>query len=308
MPGSRHARRTAISEDSWMRWTALAAARLALAAALLATALLATACSGTVPAAASRAAHDTTTAAPSTIQQSATAQGCYKFAVTALRHRVVVRHIPPACAGLGAQQVNLVIARAIRTVVGPLHKAAARREAAADSRYLGSLIRPVRVPPAAAVSAGSRTTSATLSLRLAALAAWVAAATAGAYLLAGLLAGNGRRRRLRIAAMPPWVILGHAGLAVAGLCIWIAYTITSATALAWTDVGLTWVIAGLGMATLLAAIPEQRDSGSVQAAAEATGSGTAPFPSRAPVITIALHGALATLTILLVLLAAVGAG
>ena len=107
--------------------------------------------------------------------------------------------------------------------------------------------------------------------------------------------------------MPPWVILGHAGLAVGGLCIWIAYTITSATALAWTDVGLTAVIAGLGMATLLAAIPEQLDSGSVAVASvESAGGGSAPFPARAPVITIALHGVLATLTILLVLLAAVG--
>ncbi len=194
-------------------------------------------------------------------------------------------------------------------MVGPLHKAAARRQAARDSRYLGGLVRQVRPPPPAAVSSGSATTSATLSLRLAALAAWVAAATAGAYLLAGFLTGDGRRRRLRVAGMPPWVILGHAGLAVTGLCIWIAYTITSATALAWTDVGLTWVIAGLGMATLLAALPEQRDSGSVQAASvEAAGRGSAPFPARAPVVTIALHGVLATLTILLVLLAAVGAG
>jgi manganese efflux pump family protein len=287
-----------------MRWTALAAAAIALTAALLATA-----CSATVPAARTLTARAVKTTRPPSAGKPGTPAGCYTFAVTALRQHITVRHIPPACAGLGAQQVNLVIARAIRTVVGPLHKAAARREAAADSRYLGNLIRPVRSPPAAALSAGGGTTSATLSLRLAALAAWVAAATAGAYLLAGLLPGNGRRRRLRIAGMPPWVILGHAGLALAGLCIWIAYTITSATALAWTDVGLTWVIAGLGMATLLTAIPEQRDSGGVQAASvEAAGSGTTPFPARAPVIIIALHGALATLTILLVLLAAVGAG
>jgi hypothetical protein len=304
MPGSGHACLSEIREDGWMRWTALAAAGVALAAAFLATA-----CSDTVPAAGPVTARATTTARPRPVAPPATAEGCYTFAVTALRHHVTVRHIPPACAGLGAQQVNLAIARAIRTVVGPLHKAAARRQADADSRYLGSLVRRVRPPPAAAVSAGSGTTSATASLRLAALAAWVAAAAAGAYLLAGLLPGEGRRRRLRVASMPPWVILGHAGLAVAGLCIWLAYTITSATALAWTDVGLTAVIAGLGMATLLAAIPEQRDSGSVQVASvESAGRGSAPFPARAPVITIALHGVLATLTILLVLLAAVGAG
>ena len=223
---------------------------------------------------------------------------------------MIVRHVPPVCAGLGAQQVNLAIARAIRTVVGPLHKAAARRQAEADSRYLESLVRPVQPTRPSPQAAPSATTSATLSLRLAALAAWVAAASAGAYLPASQPSDGRRlgRRRLRIASMPPWVILGHAGLAVAGLCIWIAYTITSATTLAWTDVGLTAVIAGLGMATLLAAIPEQRDDSTHSASVESAGRNSAPFPARAPVVTIALHGVLATLTILLVLLAAVGAG
>ena len=303
MPGSWPVRLGAISEDSWMRWTSLATTGIALAAALLATA-----CSGTVPVA-SRLTPRAATTARARVTGPATAEGCYTFAVTALRQHVIVRHIPPACAGLGAQQVNLAIARAIRTVVGPLPRPAARRQAALDGRYLGSLVRPVRPPAAAAASTGGAATSATLSLRLAALAAWIAAATAGAYLLAGLLPGDGRRRRLRVASMPPWVILGHAGLAVGGLCIWIAYTITSVAALAWTDVGLTAVIAGLGMATLLAAIPEEGASGSVQVVSvESAGRDSAPFPARAPVITIALHGILATLTILLVLLAAVGAG
>jgi hypothetical protein len=304
MPGSGHVRLDAIGEDSWMRWTVLAAAGVALAAVLPATA-----CSSAVPAARSLAARATTTAGAPATGQQATPEGCYTFAVTALRQHVIVRHVPPVCAGLGAQQVNLAIARAIRTVVGPLHKAAARRRAEADSRYLAGLVRPVRpVRPSPQQAALSPTTSATLSLRLAALAAWVAAASAGAYLLAGLLAGYGRRRKLRVASIPPWVILGHAGLAVTGLCIWIAYTITSATTLAWTDVGLTAVIAGLGMATLLAAIPEQRDDSTQAASVESAGRSSAPFPARAPVVTIVLHGALATLTILLVLLAAVGAG
>ncbi len=268
-----------------MRWTALTAAVAALAAVLLVTACA------------------TTTARP------ASTVTCYNFAVSALRRHVVVRRRPAACAGLAQAQVNQDVARAIRTVVGPHPKALARRLAVADSRYLGSLIGPVKPPPPQAVSASNGTTTGTLSLRLAALAAWVATALAGGYLLAGLVGGDGRRKRLRIAGMPPWVILGHAGLAVAGLCIWIAYTVTAIAALAWTGVGLTWVIAGLGMATLLASLPEQRASVSQQAASpEAAGSGTAPFPARAPVIVIALHGALATATILLVLLAAVGAG
>ena len=110
---------------------------------------------------------------------------------------------------------------------------------------------------------------------------------------------------------PSALPFGHAGLAITGLLIWIAFTVTHTAALAWTDVGLTWVIAGLGMATLLAASPEQRaisTSSGATALVAVTETATTPFPTRAPVIVIALHGALAMLTILLVLLAAVGIG
>ena len=91
-----------------MRWTVLAAVGAALAAALLATA-----CSGAVPAAGPLTARATTTAGAPATGQQATPEGCYAFAVTALRQHVIVRHVPPVCAGLGAQQVNLTIARAI---------------------------------------------------------------------------------------------------------------------------------------------------------------------------------------------------
>jgi hypothetical protein len=64
------------------------------------------------------------------------------------------------------------------------------------------------------------------------------------------------------------------------------------------------VIAGLGMAALLTG-PGQPSSATPR---ELRGTSAAPFPSRTPVVVIALHGALATLTILLVLLAAVGIG
>jgi hypothetical protein len=84
--------------------------------------------------------------------------------------------------------------------------------------------------------------------------------------------------------------------------------VTTAAALAWADVGLTWVIAGLGMATLLSG-PSQANSGTDSAATLGqAGTTAAPFPSRVPVVVIALHGAIATLTILLVLLAAIGIG
>jgi manganese efflux pump family protein len=282
-----------------MRWTSAAVAGVALAAALLVTGC------------AAGAAQPGTVAQPSATASPASTQGCYVYAVSALRRHIVVRRRPAACAGLGQEQVNQVVARAIRTVVGPHHKAVERRLAAAYSRYLASLVRPVRPPPAAATTTGPAITPGGLPARLAALAAWLAAAAAGAYLLAGWLTRDGRRRRIiRTAGVPPSVPLAHAGLAIAGLGIWIAFTVTTAAFLAWIDVGLTWAIAGLGMATLLAASPEQRVRTGTDGTASGDGAGTGmnPFPARAPVITIALHGILATVTILLVLLAAIATG
>src|SRR5262249_10832266 len=160
------------------------------------------------------------------------------------------------------------------------------------------------------VATAQPTASGQLGLRLGALAAWLATAIPVAYLLTAWLAGDRRRRVIRKPGLPWAVPIGHAALALTGLLIWIAFTVTHTAMLAWADVGLPWVIAGLGMATLLAAGLEQQVVSTSPEAAAAGGAAersTAPFPARAPVIIIALHGALATLTILLVLLAAVAA-
>ena len=276
-----------------MRWTTAAVAGSTLVAALLAGACsAATAVQAT---AASRPSVDT----------------CYSFAAAALRQHVVVGRRPAACAGLTPAQVDQVVGRAIRAVVGPHPKAVERRLAAADSRYLGNLIRPVPLPSAASVATGLPTPPGQLSVRLAALAAWLATAIPGGYLLTGWLMRDGRRRVIRKPGLASAAPIGHAVLAITGLLIWIAFTVTRASALAWADVGVTWVIAGLGMATLLAAGPEQAVIGtSTQGAAlvRVTETSTTPFPTRAPVIAIALHGTLATVTILLVLVSAVGTG
>jgi hypothetical protein len=230
---------------------------------------------------------------------------CYAFAVSALERHVVVRRTPPECARLGAAQLNEAVARAIRTVVGPLPKAAARRQADADSRYLASLIRQSKPPRPASLATGPASTSGTLVARLAALAAWLAAALAGGYLLLGRRRPRSRRRVLAL-RLP----YAHAGLAATGLCIWVGFTVTAAPSLGWIAVALTWVIAGLGMATLLGDGPAS-PARTAPAAAAVTATGTAPgagVSARAPVLVIALHGALAAVTILLVLLAVIGTG
>jgi len=237
----------------------------------------------------------------------ASTPACYDFAVRALRAHVVVHRMPPACAGLAPLQVNEAVARAIRTVVGPLPKAAARQQAVHDSRYLASLVRPASLPRAESAVAGPGTPPSSEPARLAALAAWLAAAVPGAWLLAGLL--SGRRRRGGAQGMPPWVPVSHAGLALAGLAVWVAFLLTSSPLVGWLDVAMTWLIAGLGMATLLAG-PTGQDIASAVATA-ATGPTTATLTlarRRAPVLTIALHGALAATTMALVLVAVLSVG
>jgi hypothetical protein len=278
---------------------------MAAAAAAAFTVVLCAAC-WTAAAGMALAANDSREAAAG---QRATPEACFAVAVQAVRQRTVLRHLPAECRGLGPEQVNEIVERAIRAVVGPLPKAAARRVAQTDGRYLGSLIRPVRPPRAASSAFAPATSSATEAARLAALVAWLAAATAGAYLLAGRLTRVGRLR-IRVTGVSAWVAGGHAGLAVAGLSIWVAFLVTDSSVLGWIDAVLTWVIAGLGMSTLLADAPSR----GATMALGSTGSDAATAVSaaaarvRAPVLTIALHGVLATATLAFVLAAVIGVG
>jgi manganese efflux pump family protein len=266
----------------------------------------------------------------------ATTASCFAFGVQALKRRETVTRLPRACAGLSREQVNAAVDRALREVVGPLAKAPFRSRARAESRYLADLVQsvPPARPPAHRATRVSAATG--LPASCAALGCWMLTASAGLYLLAGWLTRTrSGRRRFRAAGMPPAVIGGHAGLGLAGLGVWIAFMSSSAQALAWIAVGITFLAAGLGMATLLTAVsePQQSDTGitappmtGTPAATAADGLTTAGGPQvgirtasartaapkrpggRPPVLVIALHGVLATITILLVLLAAIGAG
>ncbi|HTZ91404.1 MAG TPA: hypothetical protein VMB74_03320 [Streptosporangiaceae bacterium] len=261
----------------------------------------------------------------------ATTQSCFAFGVQALKRHETVTSVPAACAGLSREQVNAAVGRAIREVVGPLAKAPFRRRARAESRYLADLVRSV--PPARATAhRAAHLAAGGLPARLAALACWILTAAAGLYLLAGWLTRTrSGRRRFRAAGIPPTVIAGHAGFGIGGLGIWIAFMATAEQALGWIAVGITFLAAGLGMATLLTGMSEPQPSDAATAAAGAADAAagglttavattastktasarTAPATAsggRQPVLVIALHGALATVTILLVLLAAIGAG
>ncbi len=252
-----------------------------------------------------------------------TADTCYSFGVQALERHVTVTTMPRACAGLSHAQVNLAVARAIREVAGSHPKAIARSLQYQESGYLAYLIRAV--PPARPVSLaiGPARRSTGWPASLAALAAWIVTAAAGSYLLAGWFAdGVLRRRRGRATDPPPAIIVSHFAVAVAGLGIWIAFVATGVSVLAWSAVALILLAAGLGMATLVTALPEPAASPGPPSlsppslsppsrcppAAGAIAEMAAPARRRTPVIVIAVHGVLATVTILLVLLAAIGAG
>jgi len=248
----------------------------------------------------------------------ASVSACYAFAVQALDRRVTVTSVPRACAGLSHEQVNLIVERAVRDVIGSRPKAEGRRLAHKEAAYLAYLVTvvpPPRAPvPPEAAPAGR---PAGRSLDVGALGAWVVTVAAGARLAAGWLAGGGLRRGYRRAAgVPRLVIAGHLALAVAGLGIWIGFVATGVAVLAWVAVGVILSVAGLGMATLVGGLPEPAANTARPVAVGGAGSHGLPtepgtgVPALAgrPVIMIVVHGALAASTILLVVLAAAGAG
>lgn len=216
-------------------------------------------------------------AQPAPAGQHASAQNCYQFALSALHRHVTVTSVPRACAGLTRDQLNEAVSRAIRSAVGAAPKAAERAKAVGASRFLAGLVpsAPARPSGLAAVARPLR-----VPAGLAALVAWMLTAAAGAYLLAGRLRG-------RSPGGAPLPVL-HAVAGVTGLAVWAAFLLTGTITLAWLAVGLTFVIAGLGMAALL--------------------TGTGAPPSGIPVLVIAAHGLLATAAIMLVLLATIAAG
>jgi hypothetical protein len=223
-----------------------------------------------------------------------TVESCYAFAVRALEHHVTVTTQPRACEDMTRAEVNLAVGRAIRDVVGPLHKAAARRADYRDGLYLEHLVKTVhQAPPSVTQAATSPTQPGGLPVSLAALAVWIVTAAAGSYLLFGWLAGITESSWRRRFGKLPITLMCHFSLALTGLALWIAFVASNVAALAWVDFGLILPVAGLGMATLFGWMPSFDT---------AQRGGT-----KIPVIAIVLHGTLATATILLVLTAAIAA-
>jgi len=90
-------------------------------------------------------------------------------------------------------------------------------------------------------------------LGTAALVSWLLAESLGAYMLRSWLGSGGARRKAAPAQpenMSLALILGHAGLALAGLVSWVSFLISGLPALAWLAVGLLAPAIGLGISTV----------------------------------------------------------
>ena len=88
-------------------------------------------------------------------------------------------------------------------------------------------------------------------MRFAVLISWLVTVSLGAFMLRTWLARGGlSRERARPGGLPPQLIFGHAGLAVCGLLIWVAYLAAGTRPLAWTAVAVLMVTVCLGLCTV----------------------------------------------------------
>jgi len=162
-------------------------------------------------------------------------------------------------------------------------------------------------------------------MNVAALIAWLVTALGGFYLLGKWLAGGGARQQHGgPSRFPAPVIFGHFLLAATGLIVWIVFLLAHAKALAWTAFVILVPVALLGFTMFFRWIgvrrgdrgaaapvpaPARVDTGAAAAGAPAPAAAGAAVPAERhlPVPVVLAHGALAATTLVLVLLAALGA-
>jgi len=149
-------------------------------------------------------------------------------------------------------------------------------------------------------------------MSIAALIAWILTA-AGGFVLLGKWISHGGVRSPGTSRFPPGLIFSHFGLAAAGLVLWIIYLINDQDALAWVAFALLVLVALLGFAMLVRWLPGYRARTTVNAGGAGAGRAGAQTAERAaeqhfPVAVVAAHGVLAVITVVTVLLAALGVG
>jgi manganese efflux pump family protein len=141
-------------------------------------------------------------------------------------------------------------------------------------------------------------------MALAALITWVITAAGGFVMLGTWIAKGGPTKPLTT-NLPPAVIFGHFALAVIGLVVWIVYLFTDNPVIAWTGFALLVPVALLGFVMLARWIPVYR-AHTTHSDVEVTGHDHDPAERYFPVSVVAGHGLFAVVTVVLVLLAALG--
>jgi hypothetical protein len=131
----------------------------------------------------------------------------------------------------------------------------------------------------------------------AALISWIVTAAGGFVLLAIWVSRGGMQQR-EGGRIRPALILSHFGLAAIGLVLWIVYLANDSDALAWIAFVLLVIVAALGW-TMFAVWWRRRQLGAAAGAESAE-----PAEQHFPVPVVAVHGLLAVLTVVLVLLSA----
>ncbi|MFI2608236.1 hypothetical protein [Kitasatospora sp. NPDC018619] len=146
---------------------------------------------------------------------------------------------------------------------------------------------------------------------IAALITWLVTALGGFYMLGVWIQRGGvRQQRTGTSRLPAPVLFAHFALAAVGLVVWIVYLAADKTALAWTAFGLLVPVALLGFVMLLRWIPVHRARTAPAAArtAPAAAGADAPAERHFPVAVVLGHGLFAVVTVVLVLLTALGVG
>jgi len=124
--------------------------------------------------------------------------------------------------------------------------------------------------------------------------------------------GGLRQQRGGATHFPAGLVFSHFGLAAGGLVVWIAYPLTGQIWLAWVAFVLLIPVALLGFIMLARWIPVRRGraitTGTPRSSTHASsGPGEAePAERHLPVPTVVTHGLFAVITVVLVLVAALG--
>ncbi|HET6741338.1 MAG TPA: hypothetical protein VFH76_20475 [Kribbella sp.] len=134
---------------------------------------------------------------------------------------------------------------------------------------------------------------------IAALITWLITALGGFYLLYTWISKGGPRKP-SASHFPPGLIFGHFALAAIGLVLWIIYLIVDSDVLAWIAFVLLVPVAALGFTMLARWLPTYRS--------RAAATAEVPAERHFPVAVVGGHGLFAVVTVVLVLLTALGVG